>query len=101
MAIIELEAEEAVSRVFAVTKPSLEFDRAETNESLLRRLATLSGGHYFSLDQIGEVPGKISQLQENIVTEEEDELWDSPFFLLLFSGLLICEWVLRKRRMMI
>ena len=101
MAVLELDDDEAVSRVFTVTKPSLEYDRAEANEKLLRHLATLSGGQYFTLDQIREVPGKISQLQESIVKEEEDELWDSPFFLILFSGLLICEWILRKRRMMI
>lgn len=90
-----------VSRSFVVKAPSLEFEHPEMNVSLMRRLAQISGGEYFPLERIEELPGRLSQIRERVVTEVPDELWDSPLLLLLFAALVILEWSLRKYRMMI
>ena len=89
------------SRSFMVQIPSLEHDHPEMNEALLRRIAKLSSGQFFLIEDISDVVGKITQIRESIVTEIEDDLWDSPLLLLLFAFLVITEWILRKRRMMI
>jgi len=89
------------SRSFVVKAPSLEFDHPEMNVSLMRRLAEIFGGEYFPLERIEELPGRLSQIRERIVTEVPDDLWDSPLLLLLFAALVILEWSLRKYRMMI
>lgn len=90
-----------VKRSVMVTVPLFEFDHPEMNELLLRKLAHLSQGHYFNLEEIDQVPGKIRQVRENITTEIEDDLWNSPLLLLLVAILLSAEWILRKKRMMI
>ncbi|MBI2194001.1 MAG: hypothetical protein HYU36_18660 [Planctomycetes bacterium] len=95
------EGEAGVSRSFTVTVPLLELDHPELNESLLRKLAEVSRGHYFSLEEIGQIPDKISQRRESSTREEEDPLWDSPLVLILFASLLIVEWILRKRAVMV
>ena len=89
------------SRSFMVHIPSLEHDHPEMNEALLRRIAKLSSGQFFLIEDLSDVVGKITQIRESIVTEIEDDLWDSPLLLLLFAFLVITEWILRKRRMMI
>jgi hypothetical protein len=71
------------------------------NEALLRRLATISGGEFFPLEEIDSVPSRMSQIRESIVTEVEDDLWDSPALLAIFALLVILEWSLRKYRMMV
>jgi hypothetical protein len=90
-----------VSRPFMVKLPSVEFDHPEMNEALLRRLATISGGEFFPLEEIDSVPSRMSQIRESIVTEVEDDLWDSPALLAIFALLVILEWSLRKYRMMV
>lgn len=91
----------ATARSFMVEEPALETERPEANQALLQRLAQLSDGEYIPLEDIERVPDKIAKFQENMVIEVEDDLWDSPLMLLLFSAILITEWILRKKRMMI
>ncbi|MDP6506975.1 MAG: hypothetical protein QF886_25340, partial [Planctomycetota bacterium] len=92
---------DAVGRAFSVAVPALEFEHPELNESLLMRISSISSGDYYPFTKIEEVPGRIAQIRENIVTESADDLWDSPFLLLLLTTFLAAEWILRKKRMMI
>jgi hypothetical protein len=82
----------------AVQTPLIEFDQPQLNAALLQQLADASGGVYTPLMQIDTLPSKIKDVGGAIMTIHEDELWDSPFILLIAVGILSAEWLLRKRK---
>ncbi|MBM3236814.1 hypothetical protein FJZ31_11035 [Candidatus Poribacteria bacterium] len=88
----------ADSAEFAVQMPLIEFENPHLNEDLLKQLADVSGGVYTPLLQIDTLPAKIKDVGGIITTVHEDELWDSPFILLIAVGILSAEWILRKRK---
>ncbi|MFQ6040925.1 MAG: glutamine amidotransferase [Candidatus Poribacteria bacterium] len=82
----------------SVQTPLIEFENPQLNEELLKQLAGVSGGVYMPLLQIDTLPSKIKDFGSTITTVHEDELWDSPFILLIAVGILSAEWILRKRK---
>lgn len=88
---------------FRVRSPSLEAATYWLNERLLRQIAEISGGRYFTLDQWNEVaeivPEKVSETQYE---SRPEPLWDQTqglrwSFFLLPALLLTLEWSLRKK----
>jgi hypothetical protein len=88
---------------FRVRSPSLEAATYWLNERLLRQIAEISGGRYFTLDQWSEVaeivPEKVSETQYE---SRPEPLWDQTqglrwSFFLLPVLLLTLEWSLRKK----
>ena len=88
---------------FRVRSPSLEAATYWLNERLLRQIAEISGGRYFTLDQWNEVaeivPEKVSETQYE---SRPEPLWDQTeklrwAFFLLPVLLLTLEWSLRKK----
>lgn len=88
---------------FRVRSPSLEASTYWLNESLLKQMAEISGGRYFTLDQWSEiskiVPEKVSETQYE---SRPEPLWDQTqwlrwSFFILPVLLLTLEWALRKR----
>lgn len=88
---------------FRVRSPSLEAATYWLNERLLRQIAEISGGRYFTLDQWNEVaeivPEKVSETQYQ---SRPEPLWDQTqglrwSFFLLPALLLTLEWSLRKK----
>lgn len=88
---------------FRVRSPSMEANTYWLNESLLKQMAEISGGRYFSLDQWAEVakivPEKVSETQYE---SRPEPLWDQTqwlrwSFFMLPVLLLTLEWALRKR----
>jgi hypothetical protein len=88
---------------FRVRSPSLEASTYWLNERLLKQIAEVSGGRYFTLDQWKEVadlvPEKVSETQYE---SRPEPLWDQTqwlrwSFFMLPVGLLTIEWALRKR----
>lgn len=86
-----------------VKAPSVEASTYWLNEALLRKMAQVSGGKYYSLSQweqvAGSVPEKISETQYE---SRPEPLWDQTrwlrwFFFLIPVVLLSAEWALRKR----
>jgi len=66
----------------------------------LARLAQLTGGRSYdhaTIKNLGELPGTLSPEPQLIPHRTEEDVWDSPLFLLLFLGTLTGEWVLRKK----
>jgi len=82
----------------AVQTPLIEFENPQLNEELLKQLADVSGGAYTSLLEVDTLPSQIKDVGSTITIVHEDELWDSPFILLLAVGILSAEWILRKRK---
>ena len=69
--------------------------RIQQNRPLLERLASLTGGRYFTLDQLDELPETIRFSEAGIVERELLDLWNMPFVFLLLLSLKAGEWVLR------
>jgi len=95
-----VEPDEAPARAqFRVVIPSLEKRHPEINEKLLKNLANATGGQFLPLYEIEKVPRQIEAIQESIPTDvREEPLWDRWWILVLFTGLIAVEWVLRRMR---
>ena len=67
---------------------------------LLRSIARTTGGNYFPLSRITDLPAELEKLREEYTSEEQHDIWDSPWLLGIIAALLITEWTIRKRKMM-
>ena len=83
---------------FTVEAMSLEDSETRQRPSVLRRLAEGSGGGYYSPATIQEVPEPAAFAWTKRVSSREFELWNSPWMLSAFVGLLSLEWTLRRRK---
>ncbi len=82
---------------FTVATTPLEQLEPAMQEERLKKMAELSGGRYFTVAELPELPDAITQEIRTAVVRRERELWDLP---LLFVVLLTCagtEWFLRRR----
>ena len=75
-----------------------ELENPQLNESLLKQLATKTGGVYFPFAEASTLPEKIDALQHPVFVTEERDLWDTPLVLICVVALLGMEWFLRKRK---
>ncbi|MEX2173110.1 MAG: VWA domain-containing protein [Pirellulaceae bacterium] len=83
---------------FSVDLPSVETNQVWLNKPLLMDLASLSGGQYFNIDELGQLPAAVPDKSEIVeVRSKPDPLWDVRGMLFALVGLLGCEWFLRKR----
>lgn len=64
---------------------------------LLESLALATGGRYWSLDELGDLPDAISTSSSGIIEERFYSLWNAPILFLLLFGLKASEWLLRRR----
>ena len=69
--------------------------QTQQNRPLLERLSTLTGGRYFTLDDLDALPEAIQFSEAGIVERELLDLWNMPFNFLLLMLLKAGEWVLR------
>ena len=74
-----------------------ELESPQLNEDLLKRLATETGGAYFTMANAESVPENIAEIQNSVFVDAERELWTHPLILIIVVGLLGTEWFLRKR----
>jgi uncharacterized membrane protein len=83
---------------FLVAESNEEYHNAALNEGLLRRIAGETGGHYYRAADVRTLPEDLSFVDGGAARLEEKELWDMPVLFLLLVGLLVSEWLLRKRK---
>jgi hypothetical protein len=83
---------------FVVEEFSLEDAEIRRRAALLRRLAAESGGRYVSPETMDELPDSVPLERRRVSIKREFELWNSPWPLILFVGLLSVEWTLRRRK---
>lgn len=82
---------------FFVEEYSLEFEKVELNEKLLRAMAQASGGAYFNLEAVEELPSRLKFQSRETSHRREIELWNHPGMLIGLVLLLAAEWTIRKR----
>ena len=66
--------------------------------NLLRRVASETGGQFYTMDALSGLPEALRYTDRGTVVQEERDLWDLPVFFFLLIGLLLLEWVVRRRR---
>ena len=67
----------------------------EQNRLLLDRISALSGGRYFTLNDVDQLPEAIQFSEAGILERELLDLWNMPFNFLLLMLLKAGEWMLR------
>lgn len=84
-------AQAAVRRANGVS----EHFQIEQNRLLLDRISALSGGRYFTLNDVDQLPEAIQFSEAGILERELLDLWNMPFNFLLLMLLKAGEWMLR------
>ena len=91
-------AAERLTCSFLVELPNVEFADPQLNRGLLQLLAATSGGACLNLDRLADLPSRIPDCRESLVTQSKPiELWDTSRVLWLLVILLGIEWAVRKR----
>jgi len=76
-----------------------EGSRLELDDAALKRLAHLSGGAYYGEREIDRLAKDLAARHLTTkMTSDVSMLSDSPWFALLFVGVLACEWIVRRKR---
>jgi hypothetical protein len=82
---------------FAVRREDgvVESFRVQQNRPLLERIAAATGGRYFALADVAELPEAVSFSEAGIVERQVLDLWNMPAFFLLLLLLKSGEWLAR------
>ena len=83
---------------FVVERFSLEDSETRRRSTLLRRIAEESGGGYYLPETLDGLPEDVPMAWSERTTRNEFELWNSPWLLLGFVGLMSAEWALRRKQ---
>jgi hypothetical protein len=66
-------------------------------EAALRKMAELSGGHYFRIHEVPSLPEAIAPDRSTAVERRDKELFDLPLVFIVLLGVAGTEWFLRRR----
>jgi hypothetical protein len=66
------------------------------HQSMLQRIAALTGGRYWQLDDLAELPEAIRYSHAGRIEQETFDLWNVPALFLLLLLLKSGEWLLRR-----
>ena len=87
-----------VATTFTVAGLAVERHSVVRDVALQEQLAReVPGGETYDLTTVGELPDRICLTQKQIVNTQIVPLWFTWLFFGLIVGLLLCEWLLRKR----
>ena len=98
---------EAVDETRVLVSPSLRVQAGVLDEelrsgamrgNLLRRVASETGGRFYTMDDLSGLPEALRYTDRGTVVQEERDLWDLPVFFFLLISLLVAEWIVRRRR---
>eukprot|EP00913_Durusdinium_trenchii_P028377 g26605.t1 len=82
--------------LFVKERVSLELQDPSANRPLLQQIADESRGKLLELDEIGKLPALLRKTDDSRSQNPETRLWDNWVVMLLFIGILVIEWVVRK-----
>jgi uncharacterized membrane protein len=91
------EVEEA-STQFLAAEPNAEFIDAGMNADLLRKLANVTGGKFYTDENADRLVDDLKHLRKFTTVETQRDLWDMPLVLFLLFGLFGLEWFIRRRK---
>jgi hypothetical protein len=83
---------------FFVEPSQAELAHPDVQAPMLQRLAEMTKGRYFHIEQAQDLPEALKVAQSSYSKLTEHEIWDAPFFFLAITLLLGAEWYLRRAR---
>jgi uncharacterized membrane protein len=83
---------------FQVQDRPVEFYNASLDTRLLESVAQSTGGQYYPLSELGDLPDDAQYVEGKTSFTEQKELWDVPFLFMLLCMTLGGEWFWRKRK---
>jgi uncharacterized membrane protein len=83
---------------FQVQDRPVEFYNPALDTRLLQSVATSTGGKYYPLSRLGEIPDDAQYVEGVSNFIEQKELWDVPLLFMLLCLCLGGEWFWRKRK---
>jgi hypothetical protein len=87
-----------VRQQFSVSQPDLEMRETAMNRAALTELAGKSGGQFFHIDEADRAAGAIPDGSRRAIAKQPPRpLWDSGYMMCALVGLLMVEWILRKK----
>jgi uncharacterized membrane protein len=75
-----------------------EYFDAERRTELLERIASDTGGRYYTPEMVTELPEDMSYTEGGTTVRERKDLWDMPILFLLLVALAGTEWGYRRAR---
>ncbi|CAB1055641.1 hypothetical protein D1BOALGB6SA_374 [Olavius sp. associated proteobacterium Delta 1] len=83
---------------FLVVEPTAEFIDAGMDAVLLKAMAGVSGGKFYTANHADRLVSDLKRLQKVVAVDVEQDIWDMPIVLILLCGLLALEWLVRRRK---
>jgi uncharacterized membrane protein len=83
---------------FQVQDRPVEYYNASLDARLLQSIASSTGGRYYPLSKMGDVPEDAQYVEGQTSFIEQRELWDVPILFMLLCMTLGGEWFWRKRK---
>jgi hypothetical protein len=75
-----------------------EYFDAGMRRPLLQRIASETGGRFYTPASAGSLPQDVTYLGRGMTVLEQKDIWDMPIILMLLVILLGAEWFLRRRQ---
>lgn len=86
---------------FSVEPFSLEFQNTRMEAANLQKIAAMTGGHYFTINDFQRLSEFIKFPPKKIIIEREWELWNKISLLVALLIFLSTEWFVRKKKGML
>ena len=83
---------------FQVKDRPVEFYNASLDARLLQNVAAQTGGRYYPLAKLGDIPEDAQYVEGQSSFVEQKELWDLPILFILLCLTLSGEWFWRKKK---
>jgi hypothetical protein len=64
---------------------------------VLERIAAMTGGRYWTLDQLSELAAAVPYSKAGIVERQTLDLWNLPLVFLVLLALKLGEWLMRLK----
>ena len=81
-----------------VEEYSLEDSEVRQRPALLMEIAEATGGLYLASESVSSFPEDLALAPREITRKHEVEVWNSPWLLVGFVGLLSAEWAIRRMK---
>jgi uncharacterized membrane protein len=86
---------------FRVSEPLVEFNDAGLKEDVLRNMARIAGGRYYTVNEADQVAAEVAKSAEAARTSglepERTAIWDTPWVFAVLVALGALEWALRRK----
>jgi uncharacterized membrane protein len=86
---------------FRVSQPTVESADTGMKEDALKEMAQIGHGRFFTYTDANQLPAEVTKSMESArytgVKPEDREIWDMPALFILIFGLMVAEWIVRRR----